>query len=95
MTTSDSPPSPISVSATDDAVVVAVLGPLHREVAGMLLQVVQTALEVRGDGQRVEIDIRDIGECSATGLAALTTCATLGARVSEGLAFRVGSGTRG
>jgi hypothetical protein len=87
--------SPITVTADADLVVVAVLGPLQRDTASMLLNVVQTALEVRAEGQRVEIDIRDLGECSASGLAALTTCASLGARVREGLAFRVGSTGRG
>lgn len=88
-------PSPITVTADGDVVVVSVLGPLQRETASMLLQVVQTALEVRSEGQRVEIDIRDLGECSTSGLSALTTCARLGARVQEGLAFRVGSAGRG
>jgi hypothetical protein len=38
----------------------------------------------------VEIDLRRLRACSNSGVRALTACAELGARVREGLQFRVG-----
>lgn len=88
------PTSRISVTATADRVVVTVLEPLRAEAAPMLLQVVYAAVEAKRDGQRVEIDLRDIESCSVAGLAALTACARLGAEVRGGVRFRVGSTAR-
>jgi anti-anti-sigma regulatory factor len=69
---------------------VAVDGDLDPEAARTLLEVVETAIGLPGSSRHVEIDLRGLRACSNSGVRALTACAELGARVRDGLQFRVG-----
>jgi hypothetical protein len=71
----------MSVSATDDRLVVAVMGPLDGDAVPMLLEVVEAAIAAKARNQRVEVDLRDGRSCSRPALDALRTCAGLGVRV--------------
>ena len=80
-----------SLEARDDGVIgVAVDGDLDPAAARTLLEVVEAAVGASGTNRQVEIDLRRLRACSNSGVRALTACAELGARVREGLQFRVG-----
>lgn len=80
-----------SLDARDDGVIgVAVDGDLDPDAARTLVEVVETAVASPGCGRQVEIDLRGLRACSNSGVRALATCAELGARVRDGLQFRVG-----
>jgi len=80
-----------SLSAGADGVVgVAVDGDLDPASARTLLQLVETAIGTPGTSDHVEIDLRKLRACSNSGVRALASCAELGARVRDGLQFRVG-----
>ncbi len=94
-TASASPPRPgacrFNVDARDDGVVgVAVDGDLDPVSARTLLELVEVAIGTPGTSSHVEIDLRKLRACSNSGVRALTSCAELGARVRDGLQFRVG-----
>ncbi len=78
-------PSPalprISVSATDDTLVVALMGPLDDDAVPMLLEVVEAAIAAKARDQQVEVDLRDGRSCSRPTLDVLRTCVGLGVRV--------------
>ncbi|HEY3674113.1 MAG TPA: STAS domain-containing protein [Acidimicrobiia bacterium] len=80
-----------SVDARDDGVVgVSVDGDLDPEAARTLVELVEVAIGTPGTSRHVEIDLRKLRACSNSGVRALASCAELGARVREGLQFRVG-----
>jgi hypothetical protein len=93
------PPSPrplpvgcrFSLDARPDGVVgVAVVGDLDPASARTLVDLVESAVGTPGTSRQVEIDLRRLRSCSNSGVRALTACAELGARVRDGLQFRVG-----
>jgi anti-anti-sigma regulatory factor len=80
-----------SLDARDDGVIgVTVTGDLDPVAAKTLVEVVETAIGTPGTNRSVEIDLRRLRGCSNSGVRALATCAELGARVRDGLQFRVG-----
>ncbi len=85
-----------TVSVDDEDIVVSVVGELDPKAAGTLLELVDAAIGPQGMARRIEIDLRELQACSSAGVSALATCARLGARLREGLRFRVGlPGTTG
>lgn len=79
------------VEARDGGVIgIAVDGDLDPAAASTLIAVVESAIGASGTSRYVEIDLRGLRACSNSGVRALTTCAELGARVRDGLQFRVG-----
>jgi hypothetical protein len=92
------PPAPVpdlgrcrfSLAEHDDGVIgVTVDGDLDPVSAQTLVELVETAIDRQPRGQ-VEIDLRRLRACSNSGVRALASCAELGARVREGLRFRMG-----
>jgi hypothetical protein len=81
----------ISASRCDGAVVVSVEGCLDAASARTLLDVMGRATVDDGALFRVEVDLRRMRSCSTAGVTALAICARLGANVSQGLWFRVGT----
>ncbi len=79
-----------TVSVDRDDIVVTVVGDLDAKAAGTLLELVDAAIGPQGMARRIEIDLRELQACSSAGVSALATCARLGARLREGLQFRVG-----
>jgi ABC-type transporter Mla MlaB component len=79
-----------TVSVDHDDIVVSVVGELDPKAAGTLLELVDAAIGPQGMARRIEIDLRELQACSSAGVSALATCARLGARLREGLQFRVG-----
>jgi len=79
-----------TVSVDHDDIVVTVVGDLDSKAAGTLLELVDAAIGPQGMARRIEIDLRQLQACSSAGVSALATCARLGARLREGLQFRVG-----
>ena len=80
-----------SLSAGADGTVgVAVDGDLDPVSARTLVELVETAIGTPGTSDHVEIDLRKLRACSNSGVRALASCAELGARVRDGLQFRVG-----
>jgi anti-anti-sigma regulatory factor len=73
-----------------DDVVVSVIGDLDPASAGVLLELVEAAIGTPGTNRGVEVDLRRVRACSNSGVRALTSCAQLGARLHDGLHFRVG-----
>ncbi len=73
-----------------DDVVVTVIGDLDPPSARVLLDLVESAIGAPGTSQGIEIDLRRLRACSNSGVRALASCAGLGARLREGLHFRVG-----
>lgn len=69
---------------------VAVVGDLDPASARTLVDLVESAVGIPGTGRQVEIDLRRLRSCSNSGVRALTACAEFGARVRDGLQFRVG-----
>ena len=90
------PPAPtangcrFTVETGDDEVVVTVIGDLDPTSARVLLELVESAIGTPGTNCGVEVDLRRLRACSNSGVRALTSCAELGARVRDGLHFRVG-----
>jgi hypothetical protein len=91
------PPSPtpagctFSLDADDDgAVGVTVVGDLDPAAADTLVELVQAAVGPPATSHHVEIDLRRLRSCSNSGVRALAACAELGARVRDGLQFRLG-----
>jgi hypothetical protein len=79
-----------SLAAHDDGVIcVTVDGDLDPVSAGTLVELVEAAIDSRSS-RHVEIDLRKLRACSNSGVRALAACAGLGARVREGLQFRMG-----
>jgi hypothetical protein len=79
-----------SVSTHDGGVIgVTVDGDLDPVSAGTLLELVEAAVDCQ-HGRQVEIDLRGLRSCSNSGVRALAACARLGARVRDGLQFRMG-----
>ncbi len=74
----------------DDVVVVAVVGDLDPPSARVLLELVECAIGTPGTSRGIEVDLRQLRACSNSGVRALAGCAQLGARLREGLHFRVG-----
>ncbi len=79
-----------TVSVDREDIVVTVVGELDPKAAGTLLELVDAAIGPQGMARRIEIDLRQLQACSSAGVSALATCARLGARLREGLQFRVG-----
>ena len=80
-----------SLDARDNGVIgVTVDGDRDPVAARTLVEVVETAIGTPGTSQAVEIDLRGLRACSNSGVRALAACAELGARVRDGLQFRVG-----
>jgi hypothetical protein len=74
----------------DGAIGVTVVGDLDPVAARTLVELVETAIDVEGTSRQVEIDLRRVRACSNSGVRALATCAELGARLRDGLQFRLG-----
>jgi anti-anti-sigma regulatory factor len=80
-----------SLDARDDGVIgVTVDGDLDPVAARTLIEVVETAIGTPGTSHAVEINLRGLRGCSSSGVRALAVCAELGARVRDGIQFRVG-----
>ena len=73
-----------------DDIVVTVVGDLDPASARVLQEIVEAAIGARNSNRGVEVDLRRLRACSNSGVRALTTCAGLGARLRDGLHFRVG-----
>jgi anti-anti-sigma regulatory factor len=73
-----------------DGLIVAVVGDLDPASARVLLELVESSVGQPGSSRRIEVDLRRLRACSNSGVRALTACAELGARLREGLHFRVG-----
>jgi hypothetical protein len=74
----------------DGDVVVAVIGDLDPSSARVLMEVVESTIGSPGTSRGLEIDLRRLRACCNSGIRALTSCAQLGARLRDGLHFRVG-----
>jgi hypothetical protein len=74
----------------DGVVGVEVVGDLDPASARTLVELVESAVGTPGTSRQVEIDLRRLRSCSNSGVRALTACAELGARVRDGIQFRVG-----
>lgn len=73
-------PGSLSLSQTDDCVIVSVSGFLDRELGGQLVEVVETALTV---SPRVALQIASVHRWTFDGLDALASCVDLGASLPE------------
>jgi hypothetical protein len=79
----------------DDDVVVRVIGDLDPPSAHVLLELVESAIGSPGTSRGIEVDLRRLRACSNSGVRALTACVALGARLRDGLHFRVGIASDG
>jgi anti-anti-sigma regulatory factor len=80
-----------SLDAHDDGGIgVKVEGDLDPVSARTLIRLVEAAIGGHGTSRHLEIDLRGLRACSNSGVRALASCAELGARVREGLQFRMG-----
>ena len=91
------PPAPLGAGcrftvepAPGGDIVVAVMGDLDPPSARALVDLVESAIGTAETGHGIEVDLRRLRSCSNSGVRALTYCAELGARLHDGLHFRVG-----
>lgn len=91
------PPAPLSAgcrftveTGPGGDIVVAAVGDLDPRSARALVDLVESAIGTAETGRGIEVDLRRLRSCSNSGVRALTYCAELGARLHDGLHFRVG-----